>query len=123
MTALVLAPAVGLAQDDSANGAGNTKDQPGLVDKVIGTITGRSPDTKKGASADANKSGDPAAKAAGTQAIQTTPIGHRSRPAGNQTIPEKSRPAVGGTPNGNFAGRPIWTPRPFARSRPSPVRA
>ncbi len=53
MAALVLAPAVGLAQDDSANGAGNTKDQPGL------TITGRSPDTKRGASADAT------AKAAG----------------------------------------------------------
>ena len=65
MAALVLAPAVGLAQDDSANGAGNTKDQPGVVDKVIGTITGRSPDTKRGASADANKSGDPTAKAAG----------------------------------------------------------
>jgi hypothetical protein len=65
MAALVLAPAVGLAQDDPANGAGNTKDQPGLVDKVIGTITGRSPDTKRGARADANKSGDPTAKAAG----------------------------------------------------------
>ena len=65
MAALVLAPAVGLAQDDLANGVGNTKDQPGLVDKVIGTITGRSPDTKKGASADANKSGDPTAKPAG----------------------------------------------------------
>jgi hypothetical protein len=63
MAALVLAPAVVLAQDDPANGAGNTKDQPGLVDKVIGTITGRSPDTKKGESADANKSGDPTAKA------------------------------------------------------------
>jgi hypothetical protein len=66
MAALVLAPAVGLAQDNSANDAGNTKDQPGLVDKVIGTITGRSPDTKKeGASADANKSADPTAKTAG----------------------------------------------------------
>jgi hypothetical protein len=65
MAALVLAPAVGLAQDNPANDAGNTKEQPGLVDKVIGTITGRSPDTKKGASADANKSGDPNAKASG----------------------------------------------------------
>ena len=64
MAALVLAPAVGLAQAP-ANDAGDTKDQPGLVDKVIGTITGRSPDTKKGASADANKSGDPTAKPAG----------------------------------------------------------
>ena len=54
MAALVLAPAAGLAQDPG-NGAGNTK-EPGLVDKVIGTITGRSPDTKEGASA--NKSGD-----------------------------------------------------------------
>ena len=62
--ALVLVPAVGLAQDNPANDAGNTKDQPGLID-IIGTITGRSPDTKKGASADANKSGDPTAKAAG----------------------------------------------------------
>jgi hypothetical protein len=56
MAALVLAPAAGLAQDP-ANGAGSTKDEPGLVDKVIGTITGRSPDTKEGAQ-DANKSGD-----------------------------------------------------------------
>ena len=63
--ALVLVPAVGLAQDDPANGAGNTKDRPSLVDKVIGTITGRSPDTKESASADANKSGDPTAKTAG----------------------------------------------------------
>jgi hypothetical protein len=49
MAALVLAPAAGLAQDP-AKGAGSTK-EPGLVDKVIGTITGRSPDTKEGASA------------------------------------------------------------------------
>jgi hypothetical protein len=56
---LVLAPAVGLAQD-SANSAGNTQDQPGLVNKVIGEVTGRSQETKEGASApqDANKSGD-----------------------------------------------------------------
>jgi hypothetical protein len=52
--ALVLAPAVGLAQAP-ANGAGNTQDQPGLVNKVIGTITGRTPDTKEGVKA---KSGD-----------------------------------------------------------------
>jgi len=58
MAALVLAPAAGLAQDPGS-GAGNMK-EPGLVDKVIGTITGRSPDAKEGASAtqDANKSGD-----------------------------------------------------------------
>jgi len=31
MAVFVLAPAVWLAQDDPANGAGNTKDQPGLV--------------------------------------------------------------------------------------------
>jgi hypothetical protein len=56
MAALVLAPAAGLAQDP-ANGAG-AKDEPGLVDKVIGTITGRSPDTKDAsATQDANKSG------------------------------------------------------------------
>lgn len=65
MAALVLAPAVGLAQDP-ANGAGNTK-EPGLVDKVIGTITGRTPDTKEGATHEANKGGDrdSAAKSAG----------------------------------------------------------
>ena len=58
--ALVLAPAVGLAQDP-ASGAGNTKDQPGLVNKVEPVLgIGGSPDTKEGASAshDANKSGD-----------------------------------------------------------------
>jgi hypothetical protein len=61
--ALVLAPAVGLAQAP-ANDAGNTKDQPGVVEKVIGTITGRSPGTKEGPDA---KSGgqDAAAKSAG----------------------------------------------------------
>jgi hypothetical protein len=59
--ALLLAPAVGLAQAP-ANDAGDTKDQPGLVDKAIGKITGRSPDTKEGA-----KTGDrdSAAKSAG----------------------------------------------------------
>jgi hypothetical protein len=50
--AFVLVPAVGLAQEP-ANGTGNTKDEPGVVDKVIGKITGRSPDAKEG-----NKSGD-----------------------------------------------------------------
>ncbi len=62
--ALVLAPAVGLAQAP-ANDPGDTKDEPGLVDKAIGSITGRPPGTKEGA--DANKSGDrdSAAKAAG----------------------------------------------------------
>ena len=58
--ALVLVPAVGFAQDPG-NGAPK---EPGVVDKVIGTITGRSPDTKKDADA---KSGDrdSAAKSAG----------------------------------------------------------
>jgi hypothetical protein len=64
--ALVLAPAVGLAQAP-ANGAGNTKDEPSLkskVEHVIEKITGTSPDTKGGADA---KSGerDSGAKAAG----------------------------------------------------------
>jgi hypothetical protein len=63
---LLLAPAVGHAQAP-ANDAGDTKDQPGLVNKVehmIGKITGSSPDTKEGADA---KSGDrdSAAKSAG----------------------------------------------------------
>ena len=49
--ALVLVPAVGFAQDPG-NGAPK---EPGVVDKIIGTITGRSPDTKKDADA---KSGD-----------------------------------------------------------------
>jgi hypothetical protein len=46
-------------------GAGNTKDQPGIVEKVIGTITGHSPGTKEGADA---RSGDrdTAAKSAGS---------------------------------------------------------
>jgi hypothetical protein len=55
--ALVLAPAVALAQTP-ANGAGETQNQPGLKSKVehfIGTITGSSPDTKESANA---KSGD-----------------------------------------------------------------
>jgi hypothetical protein len=47
--ALVLVPAVGFAQNPG-NGAGNTKDEPGLVEKAIGAITGRSPG-KEGASA------------------------------------------------------------------------
>ena len=64
--ALMLAPAVGLAQAP-ANGAGNTKDEPSLkskVEHVIEKITGTSPDTKEGADA---KSGDrdSAAKTAG----------------------------------------------------------
>jgi hypothetical protein len=64
--ALMLAPAVGLAQAP-ANGAGNTKDEPSLkskVEHVIEKITGNSPDTKEGADA---KSGerDSGAKAAG----------------------------------------------------------
>ena len=61
--AFVLVPAVGLAQEP-ANGTGNTKDEPGVVGKVIEKITGRSPDTKEG-----NKSGDrdsPAESAAST---------------------------------------------------------
>ena len=64
--ALVLAPAVGLAQGP-ANGAGDTQDEPGLkskVEHVIGKITGSSPDTKEGTDA---KRGDrdSAAKSAG----------------------------------------------------------
>ncbi len=61
--ALVLAPAAGLAQAPG-NGPGNTEKEPGVVEKVIGTITGRSPGTKEGADA---KSGDrdSAAKSAG----------------------------------------------------------
>jgi hypothetical protein len=64
--ALVLAPAVGLAQAP-ADGAVNTKDEPSLkskVEHVIEKITGTSPDTKGGADA---KSGerDSGAKAAG----------------------------------------------------------
>jgi hypothetical protein len=46
--AFVLVPAVGLAQE---NGTGNTKQEPGVVNKVIEKITGRSPH-------DANKSDD-----------------------------------------------------------------
>lgn len=45
--AFVLVPAVGFAQEP-ANGTGNTKDEPGVVGKVIEKITGRSPhDTDK----------------------------------------------------------------------------
>ena len=44
--AFVLVPAVALAR--TANGTGNTKDEPGLVNKVIEKVTGRSPhDTNK----------------------------------------------------------------------------
>ncbi len=64
MAALVLAPAAGLAQDP-ANGAGNTKDEPGLVDKTIGAITGRPPGTKEGADANKSADRDSAAKGAG----------------------------------------------------------
>ncbi len=64
--ALVLAPAVGLAQAP-ANGAGDTQEEPTLKSKlehVIEKITGNSPDTKEGANA---KSGgrDSDAKSAG----------------------------------------------------------
>ncbi len=51
--ALVLAPAVGLAQAP-ANGAGDTQDESTLkskVEHVIEKMTGRSPDTKEGADA------------------------------------------------------------------------
>ena len=59
--ALVLAPAVGLAQAP-ANDAGDTKDQRGLVNKVEHILgIGGSPDTKEGAGAEANKSGDKSA--------------------------------------------------------------
>jgi hypothetical protein len=50
--AFVFVPAIALAQEP-ANGTGNTKDEPGVVGKVIEKVTGRSPDTKEG-----NKSGD-----------------------------------------------------------------
>jgi hypothetical protein len=64
--ALVLAPAVGLAQAP-ANGTGDTQDESSLkskVEHVIGKITGSSPETKEGVDA---KSGDrdSAAKSAG----------------------------------------------------------
>ncbi|HEY8033693.1 MAG TPA: hypothetical protein VIF02_15315 [Methylocella sp.] len=39
--ALVLAPVAGLAQAPAEN-AGNTKDQPSIVDKAMETITGHS---------------------------------------------------------------------------------
>jgi hypothetical protein len=61
--ALVLVPTVGIAQDPG-NGARNTKDGPGLVDKVIGTITGHTPDAKEGADAKSSDR-DSAAKSAG----------------------------------------------------------
>jgi hypothetical protein len=51
--ALVLAPAIGLAQAP-ANGAGDTKVEPSLkskVEHVIEKITGSSPDTKEGTDA------------------------------------------------------------------------
>jgi hypothetical protein len=50
--AFVLVPAIGLAQE---NGTGNTKqEEPGIVNKVLEKITGRSPqDSDK--SVDANK--------------------------------------------------------------------
>jgi len=44
--AFVLVPAVGLAQAP-ANGTENTKDEPGVVEKAIGKITGRSPAAKQ----------------------------------------------------------------------------
>ena len=59
--AFVLVPAVGFAQEP-ANGTGNAKEEPGLVDKVIEKITGRSPDTKEG---DKIGDRDAAAKSAG----------------------------------------------------------
>ena len=58
--ALMLAPAVGLAQAP-ANGAGDTKDEPSLKSKVQQMIGIGSPDTKEGTDA---KSGA-AAKSAG----------------------------------------------------------
>ncbi len=76
--AFVLVPAVGLAQEP-ANGTGNTKDEPGVVGKVIEKITGRSPDTKEG-----NKSGDRDSPA---KSVQTTPILQRSKRPENSRIP------------------------------------
>jgi hypothetical protein len=48
--ALVLVPAVGFAQNPESD----ARNEPGLVDKVMGTITGRSVDKKE----DGAKSGD-----------------------------------------------------------------
>jgi hypothetical protein len=62
--ALVLTPVAGLAQAP-ANGAENTKGQPGVVEKVIETVTGHSPGTKEGADAK-NGAQDSAAKSAGS---------------------------------------------------------
>ena len=57
--AFVLVPAVALAQEP-ANGTGNTKDEPGLVNRVIEKVTGRSPhDTNKSdADSTANSEGN-----------------------------------------------------------------
>ncbi|MGH6812813.1 MAG: hypothetical protein ACREDM_10860 [Methylocella sp.] len=53
--AFVLVPAVGLAQAP-ANGTGNTKEEPGVVEKAIGKITGRSPAKKEDAKESTAKS-------------------------------------------------------------------
>jgi hypothetical protein len=67
--AFVLVPAIGLAQE---NGTGNTKqEEPGIVNKVIEKITGRSPqdsdksvDTNK---QDANKAAESTDKSQGSR--------------------------------------------------------
>jgi hypothetical protein len=66
--ALVLAPAVGLAQAPE-NGAGDTKDEPSLKSKVQQMIGIGSPEVLT----------QRAALPRRAQAIQTTPIGERSR--------------------------------------------
>jgi hypothetical protein len=67
--AFVLVPAIGLAQE---NGTGNTKqEEPGIVNKVIEKITGRSPqDSDKSVDAnkqDANKAAESADKSQGSR--------------------------------------------------------
>jgi len=62
--ALVLAPAVGLAQAP-ANGAGDTQDEPSLKSKVQRMIGIGSPDTKEGAKEGTDAKSGAAAKSAG----------------------------------------------------------
>jgi hypothetical protein len=67
--AFVLVPAIGLAQE---NGTGNTKqEEPGIVNKVIEKITGRSPqDSDKSVDAnkqDANKTAESTDKSQGSR--------------------------------------------------------
>jgi hypothetical protein len=54
MAAFVLVPTVGFAQE---NGTGNREQEPGVVEKLVGKVTGRSPHNAN-KNDDANKSGD-----------------------------------------------------------------